>query len=107
MEWESFSDCAFSRSCTFSRSYGYLIFVLKSDTKEQGRLHTDKFDGLSSEEETTDRLYADILDRLCLEEENMVVDQERAHTEMGDEEEEESEEDKDSMKKEMAFDLPP
>ena len=32
----------------------------------------------------------------------MVVDQESAHAEMGDEEEK----DKDSMKKEMAFDLP-
>ena len=38
----------------------------------------------------------------------MVVDQESAHAEMGDEEEEESEEDEYSMKKEIAkFDLPP
>ena len=86
-----------------SRPYGYLIIDLKSDTKAQDRLHTDIFDGLSSEEKKRDRL-----DRLSSEEENMVVDQESAHAEMGDEEEEELEEDEYSMKKEIAkFDLPP
>ena len=91
-----------------SRPYGYLIIDLKSDTKEQDRLHTDIFDGLSSEEKKRDRLDREKFDRLSSEEANMVVDQESAQAEMGDEEEEEAEEDGYSMKKEIAkFDLPP
>ena len=91
-----------------SRPYGYLIIDLKSDTMEQDRLHTDIFDGLSSEEKKRDRLDREKFDRFSSEEDNMVLDHERAHAEMGDEEEEESEEDGFSIKKEIAkFDLPP
>ena len=93
-----------------SRPYGYLIIDLKSDTKEQDRLHTDirRIRRIKFGEKKRDILDREKFDRLSSEEENMVVDQESAHAEMGDEEEEESEEDGYSMKKETAkFDLPP